>query len=214
MYLNSPPAKVYLLLQLFVKAVTIVCYAKPIYELSREVLDVHNKEKGPYREIMYDWARRLNIITKVQLVLYSFSSIVFCLYPLYGYIVLNEKLLIYDLLLPFDPETKNGYAIIIAIQIFLTYGTGVIIFAVDSIFMLMVLSGASFFSLFECDCKMLSITIEKSDDNLHKMRRNNKSNTDEIYTSLIKCIQRSQYIYEFEKTKKIKINHFLNEFKF
>lgn len=153
---------------------------------------------------MYNWARRLNMITKVQLALYSFSSVGFCLYPLYGYIVLNEKLLIYDLLLPFDPETKNGYAITIAIQAFLTYGTSVIIFAVDSIFILMILSGAAFFSLFEYDCKVLSMAIEKNGDNLHKMRRNNKSNNDEIHTSLIKCIQRSQYIYELTHYTKIR----------
>lgn len=180
---------------MFVKACTLVYYAKHIYALSKEVLDIHNESVGPYQVIMHDWARRLNIIAKVQLVLYSFSAIGFCLYPLYGYFMLNEKLLIYDLLLPFDPETKNGYAISISIQIFLTYGTTVIIFAVDLLFLLSFLSGAAFFSLFECDCKMLSIAIEKNDDYLSRMKRSDKSN-DEIHELLKNCIQRSQNIYK------------------
>lgn len=134
------------------------------------------------------------IITKVQFVLYVISAIAFCLYPLYGYFVLNEKLLIYDLLLPFDATTKDGYTINISIQIFLTYGTTVIIFAVDLLFLMMMLSGAAYFSLFECDCKMLSIAIEMNGDNLHKTDKNDKSNV-EIHKLLINCIQRSQKIY-------------------
>lgn len=180
---------------MFVKALTIVYYAKDIYALSQEVLDVHNEAEGPYQDIMHNWAGRLMIITKVQFLLYFFNAVGFCLYPLYGYFVLDEKTLIYDLLLPFDPTTKKGYAIIIAIQIFLTYGTTVIIFAVDLLFLLMILSGAAFFSLFECDCKMLSIEIEENVDNLRKTKRNDKSN-DDMHKLLIKCIQRSQYIYK------------------
>ncbi len=173
------------------KAVTLVYYAKHIYLLSKEILDVHNNAEGPYQKIMYNWAQRLMLITKVQFVLYFFSAVAFCFYPLYGYVVLNEKLLIYDLLLPFDPTTQNGYAITIAIQIFLTYGTTVIIFAVDLLFLLMILSGTALFSLFECDCKMLTIAI----DNSQEIKRNDKSN-DDIHKLLIKCVQRSQYIYK------------------
>lgn len=179
---------------MFGKAVTIVYYAKDIYALSKEVLHVHNESVGPYQEIMYDWARRLMIITKVQFILYVISSIAFCLYPFYGYFVLNEKLLIYDLLLPFDPTTKDGYAINISIQIFLIYGTTVIIFAVDLLFLMMMLSGSAYFSLFECDCKMLSIAIEMNGDNLHKTNKNDRSN-DEVHQLLINCIRRSQDIY-------------------
>lgn len=173
----------------------IVYYAKNIYVLSKEVLDVHNTAEGPYQIIMHTWAQRLMLITKMQFVLYFFSAVAFCLYPLYGYLVLNEKILIYDLLLPFDPTTKNGYAINITIQIFLTYGTTIMIFAVDLLFLLMILSGAAFFSLFECDCKMLSIEMEKNDDRVNKRKRNVESD-DDVHKLLIKCIQRSQYIYK------------------
>lgn len=165
--------------------------------MSEEVSALYNKAEGPYQDVMYDWGRRLEIITKVQFVLYIFSAVGFCLYPLYEYVVLNEKTLIYDLLLPFDPTTKNGYALTIAVQIFLTYGTTVVIFAVDLLFLLMILSGAAYISLFECDCKMLSIEMEKCSKNdiSHKKHKIFNKN-DVVHKLLIRTIQRSQDIYK------------------
>lgn len=139
---------------------------------------------------MYNWAWRLDKITTVQFVLYFFSAIGFCLFPLYCYLILNEKTLIYDLLLPFNPTTKNGYAATIAVQIFLTYGTTVIIFAVDLLFLLMIFGGAAYISLFECDCKILSIELEKDMNNLQRKKN------DAVHYLLIKSIRRSQNIYE------------------
>lgn len=179
---------------MFVKAVTIIYYYKDLYALSQEILALHNNEKGPHQDVMYNWAWRLDKIATVQLVLYFFSAIGFCLYPLYEYVILNEKTLIYDLLLPFDPTTKNGYAITIATQIFLTYGTTVIIFAVDLLFLLMIFGGAAYISLFECDCKMLSIELEKV-VNIDQRKKYFKR-SDAVHELLIKSVRRSQNIYE------------------
>lgn len=120
----------------------------------------------------------------------------FCLFPLYGYLVLLEKTLIYDLILPFDVTTKSGYSITIVIQIFLTYGSTVGIFVLDVLFLLMILSGAACIDLVDCDCKILSRKIEESmkDD---EFSITSDANNLLFHELLLNAIRRSQENHQF-----------------
>lgn len=172
----------------------LLYYRKELFELSEEIFTIHEESEGEYQDVMYIWTSRAEMLVKLQGVLYFFNAVGFCLFPLYGYFVLHEKTVIYDLLLPFDTATKNGYSITIAIQIFLIYGSTIGIFVVDLMFLLMIFSGAACIDLLGCDCKILTKKIEESMKNNLFVKDANKS---EFHELLLNAVKRSQDITLF-----------------
>lgn len=143
-------------------ATTLIYYNTDINNMHKHLLKLHRNCRGVWSMRMLNWVNWIEKVLKCQVCIYVGAGMFMVFFPLAYYWWTGEKMLLFTIRIPFlDPDTKSGFMIYCAFEIWCAFMTVMITFTGDAVFVLLCFSAAAYLELVQLKCEELSKRLQK-----------------------------------------------------
>lgn len=136
-----------------------------------EILKVHSSANGIWRDQLILWMKRLDIVIRFQIVLYSSTFVTVLAVPIVFNLFFHQNVLFIDWAFPrgFELNTNSRYLCFILYQLTLVSLNVIIVFVIDLVFLFTCINGMAYIDLIRLDYVDLKIKMEEHINDVKKM---------------------------------------------
>lgn len=168
----------------FTLASTLIYYGSEINAMHTHLLKLHGNCRDIWSMRLLNWVQWIDKVLKCQAGIYVGTGIFMVFFPVAYYLWTGEKMLLFTIRIPFlDPDTRSGFMIYCAYEIWCACMTVMITFTGDAVFVLLCFSAASYLELVQLKCEHLSERLRKFE--LSKRTKSDENMVSELLLSTV-----------------------------